>query len=187
MWPPRIDALRDGDLRLRLPEAGDVDTITRICQDPEIQRFTRVPWPYTQQHAQQFVALGGTALESGEGVHLVAADQHDGTLLGAVGLAVDAAELSGDLGYWVAPEARGRGVAVRGGRLLCPLAFEELDLGYVGLMAAASNAASNAVARRLGFTLEGTRRRAMIEGPSGDHTAPRCDGNIWGLLPDELR
>lgn len=186
MWPPPLEVLRDGDLRLRLPVAHDVPAIARICRDSEIQRFTRVPAPYLDEHARQFVTLASESIDRGDGVHLVAVDAADDTLLGAVGLSADRAERSGDLGYWVAPEARGRGVASGAGRLLCRLAFEHLGLGYVGLMAAAPNGASNAVARRLGFTLEGTRRRAMIDGPSGDATAPRCDGNVYGLLPNEL-
>lgn len=186
MWPPPLDDLHDGDLRLRLPIADDVPAVTRICRDPEIQRFTRVPAPYHEEHAREFVTLASQAIERGEGVHLVAVAAGRDTVLGAVGLSVDGAERSGDLGYWVAPEARGRGVATRASRLLCRLGFEHLGLGYVGLMVAAPNGASNAVARRLGCTLEGTRRRAMIDGPSGDTTAPRCDGNIYGLLPHEL-
>jgi RimJ/RimL family protein N-acetyltransferase len=187
MRTPRLDVLHDGDLRLRPPVDGDVPAVYRICQDPQIQRWTRVPSPYRDADARQFVALSREALATGQGLHLLAVDESSDEILGAVGLSVDGAEISGDLGYWVAPEARRRGVATRGGRLLCHLAFEQLRLGYVGLMAAAGNEASNGVARRLGFTLEGTRRRAMIDGPSGDAAAPRCDANIWGLLPGELR
>jgi RimJ/RimL family protein N-acetyltransferase len=60
-------------------------------------------------------------------------------------------------------------------------------LGYIGLETAVDNPASNAVARRLGFSPEGTRRSAMIAGPTGDPGAPRCDSNVWGLRPGELR
>ena len=187
MPTPRLDVLHDGDVRLRPPVDADVPAIHRICQDPDIQRWTRVPSPYREDHAHQFVSLSRESLATGQGPHLLAVDASSDEVLGAVGLTVDGAELSGDLGYWLAPEARGRGVATRGGRLLCRLAFEQLDLGYVGLMAAADNAASNEIARRLGFVLEGTRRRAMLDGPSGDPTVPRCDAHIWGLLPGELR
>lgn len=187
MTPIDLPDLHDGDLRLRAPRERDVEAVRRICQDPEIQRWTRVPSPYRTEHAAQFVALSADALTRGDGVHLVTVDAGDDRVLGAVGLSIDRAELSGELGYWVAADQRGRGVATRGSRLLCRLAFEQLGLGYVGLMAAAGNAASNAVARRLGFTREGTRRRAMVEGASGDPSAPRCDGAVHGLLPGELR
>ena len=84
------------------------------------------------------------------------------------------------------PGQRGRGYAVRGSRLLCRLGFERLDLGYINLIAGADNEGSNAVARRLGFVLEGTMRQAMIDGPSGDPNGPRVDAHLYGLLPHEL-
>jgi RimJ/RimL family protein N-acetyltransferase len=180
-----LPELRDGDLRLRPPAAVDVDAITAACQDPEIQRFTRVPSPYGRDDAAQFVRLAGEALAEGTGVHLLAVDPAD-RLLGAVGLSVDRVDFSGELGYWVAPDARGRGVATRGGRLLLELAFGPLALGFVDLHASANNPASNAVARRLGFTHEGTQHDATVDGPSGDRSAPRCDVNLWGIRPGEL-
>ncbi len=183
-----LDTLVDGELRLRRATPEDVPAILRICQDPEIQRWTRVPSPYLEHHARSFASLSSRAgVEEGTGAHLLAVDTATDVVLGAVGLSLDLADLAGEVGYWVAPEARGRGVATRGTRLVCRLGLERLQLGYIGLEAAADNAASNAVARRLGFTLEGTRRAAMIAGPAGDPAAPRCDSNVWGLRPGELR
>jgi RimJ/RimL family protein N-acetyltransferase len=187
-----LPELVDGDLRLRTPTVEDVPAITAACQDPEVQRWTRIPSPYEEEHAQHWVddwCRGG--LERGTGVHLVVVPAGDdggpgGRILGAVGLDIDASDFSGSIGYWVVPAARGRGVATRSSRLLCRFAFDVLDLGYLGLVAAAGNAASNAVARRLGFSHEGTLRDATIDGPSGDRSAPRCDVNWWGLRPGEL-
>jgi RimJ/RimL family protein N-acetyltransferase len=187
-----LPELFDGDLRLRTPTAEDVPAITAACQDPEVQRWTRIPSPYREQDARYFVdELARGSLERGTGVHLLAvpvgaAGDPGRELFGALGFSIDRADFSGELGYWLAPAARGRGVATRGGRLLCRFAFEELGLRYLGLIAAAGNAPSNAVAQRLGFTHEGTLREAMIDGPSGDPTAPRCDANWWGLRPGEL-
>jgi RimJ/RimL family protein N-acetyltransferase len=184
--------LIDGDLRLRPPAPADVAAITAACQDREVQRWTRIPSPYREEDARYFVSeVAAQGLERGTGVHLLAvptaaAGEPGGELLGVVGIGVDRADFSGELGYWLAPTARGRGFATRGGRLLCRFAFETLGLGYLGLVAAAGNTGSNAVARRLGFTHEGTLRQAMIDGPSGDRSAPRCDANWWGLRPGEL-
>lgn len=186
MPPITLPPLAEGDLRLRPPTDADVPAIAAACQDPDIQRFTRVPSPYTADDARAFVRFATDGLVSGGGVHLVAVDADDDRLLGAIGLGIDRTDFSGELGYWVAPGERRRGVAIRGCRLLLGVAFGRLELGYVGLHAAATNAASNTLARRLGFTLEGTMRSATIDGPSGDRTAPRADTNVWGLLPDEF-
>jgi RimJ/RimL family protein N-acetyltransferase len=191
---PRIElpTLADGELQLRPATLDDVPSITAVCRDPAIQRWTRVRSPYTAADARDYVEqLVRPSLERGTGVHLLVvptgtAGGPGGTVLGAVGCSVDRSDLAGIVGYWLAPEARGRGVATRGTRLVCRFAFDELGLGYLGLNAAVDNAASNAVARRLGFTLEGTMRAAMVDGPSGDPTAPRADANWWGLRPGEL-
>jgi RimJ/RimL family protein N-acetyltransferase len=191
---PRIELpdLVDGGLRLRAPTGRDIATVTAACQDPDIQRWTRVPSPYREQDARFFVEeVSAGCLEKGSGVHLLVvptgpAGEPGGELFGAVGFSIDRADFSGEFGYWLVPAARGRGVATRAGRLLCRFAFEGIGLGYLGLIAAADNSASNAVARRLGFTHEGTLRDAMIDGPSGDPSAPRCDANWWGLRPGEL-
>jgi RimJ/RimL family protein N-acetyltransferase len=42
------------------------------------------------------------------------------------------------------------------------------------------------VARRLGFTHEGTRRRAFVPGHTGQPGTARDDVLVWGLLPGEL-
>jgi len=109
--PPPV--LVDADLTLRPPTARDVPRITAICRDETVQRYTRVPSPYTVADAERFVESAAAALRDGTGVHLVAVEADD-HVLGAIGLTVDRRDQSGEIGYWVAPEARRRGVAVRG-------------------------------------------------------------------------
>ena len=186
MAPIWLPPLVDGDLRLRRPSTTDVTAITRACQDPEIQRWTRVPAPYTEADAHDFVAMHERDLAGGTGVHLLAVEDTSDSLLGAVGLSIDRRDDSAEVGYWVVPDARGRGVATRATRLVLRFGLAHLDVAYVMLHSAVVNPASNAVARSLGFTLEGTSRDAMRIGPTGDRSAPRADANLWGLRPGEL-
>ncbi len=182
-----VPDLTDGELALRAPAPADVAEIARICADPAIQRWTRVPSPYTVDDARRFVLMSIGALAEGTGVHLLAVDADDRRhVLGSVGLSLEAADRTGELGYWVAPEARGRGVATRAGRLLVAWAFAELGVQSVALQAAVDNAGSNGVARALGFRPVGTLRSAMIAGPAGDPAAPRRDARLYDLLPGEL-
>jgi RimJ/RimL family protein N-acetyltransferase len=179
--------LTDAELRLRSPAPADVEAIARICADPEIQRWTRVPSPYTVDDARRFVLMAIGALAEGTGVHLLVVEtEAPRSVLGCVGLSIDAADRSSELGYWVAAEARGRGVASRGSRLLLRYAFDHLGVGAVRLQAAVDNLGSNAVAHRLGFRPVGVLRSSMIVGPSGDPTAPRGDAQLFDLLPDDL-
>jgi RimJ/RimL family protein N-acetyltransferase len=183
--PITVPDLRDGDLRLRPPRDTDVARITAICQDAEVQRWTRVPYPYTEAHAQGFVANAADALAEGRGLSLVGVGEDD-EVVASIGLSIDPRDFSGELGYWVAPDARRRRLATRGCRLVLRWAFDVAKLGYVALWAAADNEGSNALARSLGFTHEGTSRDAMLLGPTGSRAGQRADAHLWGLRPGEL-
>lgn len=167
-------------LELRLPTEDDVGTITALCQDEDIREFTMVPSPYRTEDARSFVEMAARAREEDGGVHLLV--EADGEVVGAVGMGIHARDRRGVVGYWVGADHRGQGVATRATRALCRWAFDTLDLEHIMLDAAVSNVGSNAIARRLGFTLEGTQRRAFRLGVSGR----QVDRNLWGLLPGEL-
>ena len=77
-----VPDLTDGLVRLRIPERRDVDPIYAACQDPDIIRFTRVPYPYSRVHAQTFVRNASHEIRAGTAAHLVISDAVTDTLLG---------------------------------------------------------------------------------------------------------
>jgi hypothetical protein len=88
---------------------------------------------------------------------------------------------SAALGYWLAPRARGRGVASCAVRLLAQWGFTKLGLARIELTCGPDNKASQRVAGRCGFVHEGVMR---------SHTpfkGARRDTVIFSLLPGELR
>ena len=172
--------LSDGVVRLRVPDRRDVDAIFTACQDPAIIRFTRVPFPYSRLHAQAFVRNAQHELRAGSGVHLVVADPHTDALLGVCGLVIDHPRRSAEVGYWVAPAARGRQVARRSVRQLATWAFDRHELQRVQLMADTRNLASQRVAEVCGFRREGILR--SYEDRLGD----RIDYVMFSVLPGEL-
>ncbi len=179
-----VPDLRVDELRLRPPTERDIARIAAVCQDPEIQRWTRVPSPYGEEDARAFVRLAAEALEEGRGAHLVVV-RDDDQVLAAAGLGIDRRDLSGQVGYWVAPDARRQAIAVRSTRRLLQWAFKELALAYVELICAAENPGSNAVARALGFTLEGVAAEAMLL-RFDDGSERRGDVHRYGIRPREL-
>jgi RimJ/RimL family protein N-acetyltransferase len=179
--------LADDRIVVRVVTEGDLDAVHEACQDPEIQLWTSVPSPYRREHAERFLALSRNGFEDGTGAHMVVVDGGSGELLGACGLDIDRDERVAEVGYWTAPQARGRGVATRATRLVCRWALEELGLERLSLRAAVGNVPSNRVARRLGFVLEGTLRQAMRVHHPGAAEPTRVALNTYGLLPGELR
>jgi RimJ/RimL family protein N-acetyltransferase len=151
--------LTDGDIRLRLWERADVPAVTVACQDPEIPRWTVVPHRYSEQHAREFIDATRPDQLAGRELAMAVVDA-DGRLLGAVGIAnFDWADLKAEIGYWVAAEARRRGVGWRATRLLAVWALTKLGLERLELLANPRNEGSLRLAERAGFTREGTLRR----------------------------
>jgi RimJ/RimL family protein N-acetyltransferase len=151
--------LREGEIALRAWRQADVPAITAACQDPEIPRWTAVPSPYTEEDARAFLAVQEADLESGRQLALAAVDSAD-VVLGGLGLSnFDWPDRRGEIGYWVAPEARGRGTGTRAVRLLSTWALADLGLERLELLVNPGNAASQTLAERAGFTREGLLRR----------------------------
>jgi RimJ/RimL family protein N-acetyltransferase len=87
----------------------------------------------------------------------------------------------GEVGYWLAREARGHGHATRAVRVICGWGFESLRLERIDLVAATGNPASQQVALRCGFTQEALLRSYMRSKTGRD------DMVAFGLLAAEAR
>jgi RimJ/RimL family protein N-acetyltransferase len=93
---------------------------------------------------------------------LVIADPSTDRLLGNVRLYhLSSIDRSGELGYWVAPWARGRGVATRATVALTDWAFRN-GLGRLEVLALPANPASQRVALAAGYRWEGRRRGVEV-------------------------
>ncbi|HEX5927208.1 MAG TPA: GNAT family N-acetyltransferase [Baekduia sp.] len=170
--------LADDAIRLRAPSAADVPAIIEACQDPDIQHFTFVPVPYREDDARDWVGGAPARAAAGEGLSLVIADIDDhAQLLGTVGLLrPDWVQRTIEIGYWVAPWARGRGLAVRAVKLLAPWALRTLDLARIACDVDADNAASRQVAQRAGFVAEDVAPAPFA-----------VKGRTWNLVSYSLR
>ncbi|HEY2769804.1 MAG TPA: GNAT family protein [Solirubrobacteraceae bacterium] len=85
----------------------------------------------------------------------------------------------GELGFWVAPGQRRRGVGSRAVALTVSWLFEALDLSRVEMTTIPENQIVPALARRLGFRQEGILRRRNVE------RGRRVDIVWFGLLREE--
>jgi RimJ/RimL family protein N-acetyltransferase len=154
--------IHDQGLLLRPWRVEDAEAVHRACQDPAIQRWTRVPSPYRYEHARHFVAEhAARAWQEGVGAPFAVIDPQTGDLLASCGLVtIDRVLSSAEVGYWTAPWARGQRVATRATRAVARWAFDDLGLRRVVWQAEVGNHASRLVALRAGFRVEGYLRMA---------------------------
>ena len=150
-----VPHLDDGVVTLRPPAAVDLDAITEACQDPEIPRWTRVPNPYTRDHAVEFVERSARTWKQGTDAPFVIVDAPTGELLGAIGVHRLGGEDDGpEVGYWLKREARGRGAATRALRVVTDWACQVLGVRLL-LQADVRNTASRRVAEKAQFRYVG--------------------------------
>jgi RimJ/RimL family protein N-acetyltransferase len=148
---PAVPHLDDGVVVLRPPAPRDVDAIVEACQDPEIPRWTRVPKPYTRDHAVEFVERSARTWKAGTDAPFVIVDATTEELIGAIGVHRLGGEDDGpEVGYWIKREARGRGVATRALRLVRDWASRDLGVRLL-LQADVRNHASRRVAEKVQF------------------------------------
>jgi RimJ/RimL family protein N-acetyltransferase len=175
--------LTDGTLLLRPWRLEDVPRVTAACQDPEIPRWTAViPEPYTEADARTWIEQTIRDWDEHKEAAFAVTDAQTGEVLGAIGLNLhEHFALQGSIGYWVAREARGRGVATAALRLVARWALADLGLPRVQLVTDPANAASMRVAEKAGFKREGLLRRYIEARGRG-----RRDCLMFSLLPGEL-
>ncbi|WP_262286562.1 GNAT family N-acetyltransferase [Micromonospora sp. MA102] len=188
MTPETIEAY---GVRLRPDRLTDVTDLAAACADPVIRRFLPgLPDPYTEESARWWITEGAPAARATGGATYAIADPATDRLLGAAGLSHPVTERrQAEIGFWVAPWARGRGVATAATRALAEAAFAAGTV-RLELLAHEENTASQRVALATGFRLEGVRRSAG-QGRDGRHDLAvwvRLAGDPPGptarLLPD---
>jgi RimJ/RimL family protein N-acetyltransferase len=149
-------------ITLRPAREADIPDIVAACQDPESVRWTTVPEPYTLGDATGFVNdYVPQRWLLGRGAIFVVAGPDD-RYAGSMDLRLLAPTI-GDVGYLVAPWARGHGYASAALRTLCEWGFRDLGLHRVEWRAYLGNHASRAVAEKAGFTVEGVGRAVCVQ------------------------
>jgi RimJ/RimL family protein N-acetyltransferase len=170
--------LRDEHVSLRPFRDDDVRAIADACRDPDMARFIpHLPSPYAERDAAEYVRLTRSWERAGDRIALAVADPTSDDLLGSIDVRLAP---TGSIGYWIAPWARGRGVATRALILLSRWSIRVGGVERLELYTDVKNAASQRVAEKAGFRREGVLRAHL---PFRDG---RRDSVVFSLLPGDL-
>ncbi len=177
--PLEPTSLTVGRLYLRPWEPWDADEVFAACQDPDIQRWTTVPSPYTEADARGYVGrLSPEGWASGTAASFAVLDATTARVRASVAL-MGIADGSAEIGYWTAPDSRGQGYTAEAVGAICRWGFGALGLSRVLWRAEVGNWGSRAVAQSCGFLVEGTQRAGLA------HRGARVDAWTGSLLADD--
>lgn len=167
------------DVRLVPLAPRHLDGVAALVRDPLTIRHSRIPEPPPTDFAQQWYERYETGRADGTR-EAFALEDESGAFLGlTLAPAIDRTARTVELGYMVAPEARGRGVATKALRLATEWAFSELGAERIELMISVDNPASKVVAGRCGYLCEGTLRSVYLK------PGVRADTEVWSRLPTD--
>jgi len=111
--------------------------------------------------------------------------RHEGAIVGGIGLYhLDWSSRHAQMGYWLAPPARGQGLVTRAASAVTTHAFEALNLHRLEIRCVIENHKSRAVAEQLAYDLEGTLRESyLLHGKFRDLALYAMTAERWRALP----
>lgn len=167
-------------LVLRVHAADDASALHRIYSRPEVCRLLlEEPWTLAGTEERMDVRRRRTGLEGPRG-ELSAAIEHDGRLVGDVALWwTDREHRLAEIGWVLAPDQGGQGLATEAVRAMLDLAFERYGAHRVAAQMDERNAASARLAERVGMRHEAYLRQNWWS--KGEWT----DTVIFGMLASD--
>ncbi len=158
-WPTIIDC---PGFRLREWQLGDVESLVRHANDPEVSRRLghRFPYPYTDEDACIFISQ---ALHlPGEKCYAI---EVNGEASGGIGVhpGEGVESRSAELGYWLGRAYWGEGIVSAAVSALVPHALRELLLYRLHARVFADNLASMRVLEKSGFVREAILRKLVFK------------------------
>lgn len=147
MTAPSPETLATRSLDLLRP--ADAAELQRLAADPEVARLARLPHPYPEGAAAEFLAWAAAERAAGRAYHFAIRER--GQPVGVCGL--NGADLAQgpELGYWVGRTYWGRGYATFAAGLTLEFAFRNLRVEVVHAVTHETNAASARVLEKQGF------------------------------------
>jgi ribosomal-protein-alanine N-acetyltransferase len=146
--------------------SSDKNALVEHLNDRDIHdRMLRIPFPYTQADADDWLALVAKATkEQGRPVLWAIRTGHD-ALIGGCGF--DGLQVGkshrGEVAYWLARPFWGRGIMTAVVQRLCRHAFEEFGLVRITAHVFSHNPASARVLEKSGFQEEGYLRKHFLK------------------------
>ncbi|HZP73193.1 MAG TPA: GNAT family protein [Gaiellaceae bacterium] len=174
-------ALADEVIRLDPLHTSLAPEFAWILQpDEPTARYTLIPSAPTGDFLERWLGRYEQGWDDGTCAGFAIRTAADGSAIGfAAFVHLDRDAGQAEIGYVVAPAARGRGAAARSVELLTDWGFGELGLERIELRIDPANTASTRVAERAGYRLDGVLRSVYFK------ESRRADVAVWSRLASD--
>ena len=166
--------LKTERLLLRPFRLSDIDDVLEYASDPEWAAFRLRP--YDRGAAERMVARALLTSWDKEAEFAVVLD---GRVIGRFSLTVDHKHQTAELGYEIARDVWGKGLATEASAAVCDWGFRAYGLARIDAWADPRNRRSVRVMEKLGMTYEGMHRKYELG------RGERVDGVSYAVLRDE--
>jgi ribosomal-protein-serine acetyltransferase len=175
----KTEIIVDKDIRLKVVEPEDAEPIFNTIDNE--REYLKEWLPFVEETHD--ITYTKTFIEN-----TIASHSHDLTFtisyqnqfVGIIGLKdTDLGNRKTEIGYWLSEKFQHKGIVTRSCTALIEFAFNDMNLHRIQLKAATKNLKSQAVAQRLGFTVEGIERDGEL------HSYGFVDLKVFSLLKED--
>ena len=186
-WPEESPTLKSGTITMRPMRPSDAEDIYRAAQDPTIPKFTTLPENYPLDLAIEFAGKRAAASfanktelvfviedsrlsDDSDSISNSASSKYpySNNFAGVMSLhSIDIPNHRAEIGYWLAKEARGKGICTKAAEMiteygLMTLGFKRID-GIVDIR----NEPSKAALLKAGYEFEGIMKNYVTRRDGG--------------------
>jgi ribosomal-protein-alanine N-acetyltransferase len=151
-------------LTLRPYELSDIPALMPLISAREVAATTpRIPHPYAESDAREFIAATQEDLASSNELRLGIVVRESNVLCGGGGLRIEPDHRRAELGYWIGVPHWGKGYATEAASAMMNYGFESLGLHRIFASHSTNNPASGRVLRKIGMRQEGCQRAHILK------------------------
>jgi RimJ/RimL family protein N-acetyltransferase len=169
-------------LVLRPFNLNDAARVRELAGERDVAEMTaNIPHPYEEGVAEEWISNHADSLKNGTGVTVAIELQSHGSLIGAIGLVLNQAHHSAELGYWIGKPYWNEGYCTEAATAMLRYGFETLGLNRVQARHMTKNPASGRVMEKIGMCHEGVLRQSLNRFGAFE------DAAMFSILRDEYR
>jgi RimJ/RimL family protein N-acetyltransferase len=147
---------------LRPWNSSDLDSLVNYANNPKIASMLtdKFPHPYTKENGKMFIEFA----TKNKPVNVFAIDIN-GEACGGIGIHPqdDVQRKNAELGYWLAEPFWGKGIISKAIPQMVEYGFKNFDITRIFARPYGTNAASQRVLEKTGFTLEGRFEKTLFK------------------------